>query len=79
MRHASTEAAATGLHFMEADTGDTVVQADVAAGGVDQVISAGTSSLGEVAAAAADCSAPTAALQHLIDFVHTQAGLPWYV
>lgn len=79
VRHASTEAAATGLHFVEADTGDTVVQADVAAGGVDQVISAGTSSLGEVAAAAADCSAPTAALQHLIDFVHTQAGLPWWL
>ncbi|KAG0629653.1 hypothetical protein M758_1G119400 [Ceratodon purpureus] len=82
VRYASTEAAATGLHFVEAETGDTV-QADVA-GGMDQVVSdqvmsAGTSSLGEVAAATADCSAPTAALQHLIDYVHTQGGLPWWL
>lgn len=83
--YASTDAVAssTELRFVEGETGDTV-QA-VAAGGVDQVVSdqvlsAGTSSsLGEVAAAAADCSAPTAALQHLIDFVHTQGGLPWWL
>ena len=82
VRYATTEAAVTGLHFVEAESGDTV-RADVA-GGVDQVvseqvISAGTSSLSEVAAATADCSVPTAALQHLIDYVHTQSGLPWYV
>lgn len=82
VRYASTEAAVTGLRFVEGETRD-IVQTGVA--GVvdqvvsDQVVSAGASSLGEVAAAAADCSFPTAALQHLIDFVHTQGGLPWYV
>lgn len=77
VRYASTQAGAA-LHFVEGDSGDTLQ----ASSGVDPVLvsdqvgSAG-SGLGEVAAAAADCSVPTAALQHLIDFVHTQGGLPW--
>jgi YidC/Oxa1 family membrane protein insertase len=33
---------------------------------------------GEVAAAAADCYFPVAALQHLIDQVHTFTGCNWY-
>lgn len=80
VRYASTEA---GLHFVEGEAGDTaVVQANVAdavSNAEAAAAAASSSGLGEVAAAAADCSAPTAALQHLIDFVHTQGGLPWYV
>ena len=68
LQYASIQArAVTGLHFVEGDTGDQLVS--------DQVVSAGAG-LGEVATATA---VPTAALQHLIDFVHTQGGLPWYV
>jgi YidC/Oxa1 family membrane protein insertase len=80
VRYASTQAGAvTGLHFVEGDSGDTLQASGADPVLVsDQVGSAG-SGLGEVAAATADCSVPTAALQHLIDFVHTQGGLPWWL
>ncbi|CAI5995286.1 unnamed protein product [Closterium sp. NIES-64] len=52
--------------------------------GAADVISAATSDLGvtvgsELAAAAAHCSAPIAALQQLIGAVHDVAGLPWWL
>lgn len=75
VRHASTVAAADVLHFTDRETGGTIHTASEVA--PDAVGSVG-SSLSEVAAATVDCSYPTAALQHLIDYVHTQAGLPWY-
>ena len=75
VRHASTVAAADILHFTDRETGGTIHTVSEVA--PDAVGSVG-SSLSEVAAATVDCSYPTAALQHLIDYVHTQAGLPWY-
>ncbi|CAI7769270.1 unnamed protein product [Closterium sp. NIES-54] len=52
--------------------------------GAADVISAATSDVGltvgsELAAAAAHCSAPIAALQQLIGAVHDVAGLPWWL
>lgn len=37
-----------------------------------------TQAVSEVAAAAADCSYPVAALQYTIEAVHVHAGLPWW-
>lgn len=37
-----------------------------------------TQAVSEVAAAAADCSYPVAALQYVIEAVHVHAGLPWW-
>jgi len=76
VRHASTVAAADILHFTDRETGGTIHTASEVA--PDAVGNVG-SSLSEVAAATVDCSYPTAALQHLIDYVHTQAGLPWWL
>lgn len=36
-------------------------------------------SMSEVAAAVADCSYPTAFLQHVIDGIHMSTGLPWWL
>lgn len=80
VRFASTAAAVgDGLHFVQGETGDAV-QTSLAGpheAALDVVSSVG--SVSEVAAATADCSVPTAALQHLIDYIHMQTGLPWYV
>ncbi|CAM6063533.1 unnamed protein product [Sphagnum tenellum] len=66
-----------GLRFGEEETvqaGLAEVQKNLASGLAENV-----ASMSEVAVAAADSSVPIAALQHLIDYVHIQAGLPWWL
>lgn len=46
-------------------------------GGVEVVSQQGVAAVSEVAVAAADSYFPVAALQYLIDYVHTYTGLPW--
>jgi hypothetical protein len=73
VRYAST--VVEGLRFGEEETvqaGLAEVQKNLASGLAENV-----SSMSEVAVAAADSSVPIAALQHLIDYVHIQTGLPW--
>ncbi|KAL1806036.1 hypothetical protein DCAR_0831784 [Daucus carota subsp. sativus] len=47
-------------------------------GGVEVVSQQGVAAVSEVAVAAADSYFPVAALQYLIDYVHTYTGLPWW-
>jgi YidC/Oxa1 family membrane protein insertase len=73
VRYAST--VVEGLHFGEEETvqaGLAEVQKNLASGLAENV-----ASMSEVAVAAADSAVPIAALQHLIDYVHIQTGLPW--
>jgi hypothetical protein len=73
VRYAST--VVEGLHFGEEETvqaGLAEVQRNLASGLAENV-----ASMSEVAVAAADSSVPIAALQHLIDYLHIQTGLPW--
>lgn len=75
VRYAST--VVEGLRFGEEETvqaGLAEVQKNLASGLAENV-----SSMSEVAVAAADSSVPIAALQHLIDYVHIQTGLPWWL
>ncbi|BBN11692.1 YidC/Oxa1 family membrane protein insertase [Marchantia polymorpha subsp. ruderalis] len=52
--------------------------ADTASTVASVATTSGTRVISEVAAAAADCSYPTAAIQYVIEGVHLTTGLPWW-
>lgn len=52
--------------------------ADILSDGTVEVVSLQAPAINEVAVAAADSALPVAALQHLIDGVHSFTGLNWY-
>ncbi|KAJ7552825.1 hypothetical protein O6H91_06G071700 [Diphasiastrum complanatum] len=66
--HEETDSIQAGLFGITDSVTDVVAAASSSSAGL----------VGEVATAAADSAFPIAALQHLIEAVHLQAGLPWW-
>ncbi|KAK1378140.1 mitochondrial inner membrane protein OXA1-like [Heracleum sosnowskyi] len=78
-RNMSTSSSSAAI---EDETGKVEYMSDVAGvlsdGSVDVATQQGVQVVSEVAVAAADSYFPVAALQYLIDYIHTYTGLPWW-
>lgn len=63
---------------LDSSQGDLSDITDAAGSAVASLPVPNSDTLSEVAAAAADCSYPTAFIQYVIDGVHVSSGLPWW-